>query len=452
MGLPPVLEAAPLPHYLGPQEDGTTMDVKGCNGDTGKDWHSVSVSKPEVEYHFELLESKDRSDAGGYLSLCGLSKLVDSKSGTGGEGERALSDLDSCLTKNESSSPYITMETRDSSTGVKEVRVSFHGLDDSQQKSDKQDMGYNAEDGCLPLVAQLRSLLSGAKLPCGVLLPGDGKNSLLEGLNTVLHSFRTSGLSQGAPASVGDFNTNSGEQPKTLSNPEIPKSRVTEFPRRTVSEDLQARCDAFPLAHYRPDCPVWCSREEEQKSDGDASPVPSPNFVNPVTMNCKKPPKPPKPPRYPGKSASLDSATAAAITAAKAAAARRKALKQAAAKRKARIAAPPNSGGTPVIALLLTIGFGLLMVFQGLFVQNTSSNDNNEKIFVDVPSNEFGGPLAGKPNAFGLPYLDPEVRSSSLALDPGQTDVVVSNAIYKSMLEIETSRVPQGSDPTVALR
>ncbi|KAL2611590.1 hypothetical protein R1flu_023282 [Riccia fluitans] len=61
--------------------------------------------------------------------------------------------------------------------------------------------------------------------------------------------------------------------------------------------------------------------------------VPNSNVSSPVNMNCKKPPKLPKPPRYPGKSTSLDSGAAAAISAAKAAALRRE-LQQAAAKRK----------------------------------------------------------------------------------------------------------------------
>ncbi|KAL2611583.1 hypothetical protein R1flu_023275 [Riccia fluitans] len=453
MGLPPALDGAPVPQFLGLQAGGTRMDVTDCNGDTvvGMDWHSVSVNNsagPEVEYRFELVERKNGSDAGSYLSLCGLSKLVDSQGGRADEAKPAMNNFGGTRGE-DSSSPYITMETCDSSTGLQEVRVSFHGLEDSRKASSEtglchrgnHDMGYNSEDGCLPL---LRAFFSGPKLSCGGVLSGDGKHSLLDGIGTVLHSFRTSDLSPEA-AAIGDFSVKAGNQTKTA--PSICK----EFPKRTLFEarDLQARCDAFPLAHYRPDCPVWGSSALEQKRDGGGSMVPNSNVSSPVNMNCKKPPKPPKPPRYPGKSTSLDSATAAAISAAKAAALRRRELKQAAAKRKARLSSPPNSGGTPIIALLLTIGFGLLMVFQGLFVQSTPPNNESEKVFVSAPSDEFGVPVSDRPSSFGLAYLDPEVRSSNPALDPGKADMVISDAIYKSMLEIESSRLPQGSDPTV---
>ncbi|KAL2611591.1 hypothetical protein R1flu_023283 [Riccia fluitans] len=159
MGLPPALDGAPVPQFPGLQADGTRMDVTDCDWDTvvGMDWHSVSVNNsagPEVEYRFELVERKNGSDAGSYLSLCGLSKLVDSQGGRGDEVKPAVNNFGGTRGE-DSSSPHITMETCDSSTGLQEVRVSFHGLEDSRKASSEtglchrgnHDMGYNSEDG-----------------------------------------------------------------------------------------------------------------------------------------------------------------------------------------------------------------------------------------------------------------------------------------------------------------
>ncbi|KAG6544188.1 hypothetical protein Mapa_014388 [Marchantia paleacea] len=468
------------PQFLGLQTDGARKEaVSGGKSDTmmkqqppaDSEWHSISLedsSRPEVEYCFKLVERKDGSDTRTLfgsnkvsqqtrkleLSLCGLSKYVDSSNGKGDEAKSLVSYPEG-LKKDRS---YITMEALDSSNGVKEVRVSFHGLEDSRKVG--TDTGFNQagydDDGCLSLVSQFRALLSPPKLSCGGLLSGDGKHSLFDGLGSLLHSFKTSDSSLLTGLHDDSNNTNTaGTQAEHRPDPSAGFTMTSStasckdsFPKRALFEarDPQSRSDALPLAHYRPEGPAWCSRDVEQKRDGATTPPKANTNNSPVHMNCKKPPKPPKPPRHPGRATSLDSAT---IAAQRAAAARRKVLKQAAAKRKARVAAPANSG-TPFIALALTLGFGILMVFQGLFVQSNATYGDSDKAFVDVPSDQFGQFSAETDNSYGYPYqIDAGVQSSNQVADPGKADMLISNAFFKSMQEIQSSGSSLTSDLTV---
>ncbi|BBN16187.1 hypothetical protein MPTK1_7g04190 [Marchantia polymorpha subsp. ruderalis] len=463
------------PQFLGLQADGAVKEAVGCGkgGDTmmkqqqqrpaDSEWHSISLdeaSRPEVEYCFKLVERKDGSETRPLfgssevsqqtrkleLSLCGLSR--DGK----GDEAKSMGSYPDGLKKDRS---YITMEALDSSNGVKEVRVSFHGLEDSRKGA--TDTGFNPagydDDGCLSLVSQFRALFSPPKLSCGGLLSGDGKHSLFDGLGSLLHSFKTSDLDDSSNTDVAGMLQPEHTTTKTSSTTMAASPCKESFPKRGAlfeARDPQSRSDALPLAHYRPEGPAWCSSRcdgGEQKRDG-ASIAPkgnNPNSSSPVNMNCKKPPKPPKPPRHPGRATSLDSAT---IAAHRAAAARRKMLKQAAAKRKARVAAPASSG-TPFIALALTLGFGILMVFQGLFVQSSATYGDSDKAFVDVPSDQFGHFSAEADNSYGYPYqIDAGEQGANEVADPGKAEMLISNAFFKSMQEIQSSSSGRGSLPS----
>ncbi|OAE22999.1 hypothetical protein AXG93_1231s1120 [Marchantia polymorpha subsp. ruderalis] len=418
------------PQFLGLQADGAVKEAVGCGkgGDTmmkqqqqrpaDSEWHSISLdeaSRPEVEYCFKLVERKDGSETRPLfgssevsqqtrkleLSLCGLSR--DGK----GDEAKSMGSYPDGLKKDRS---YITMEALDSSNGVKE-------------------------------------------LSCGGLLSGDGKHSLFDGLGSLLHSFKTSDLDDSSNTDVAGMLQPEHTTTKTSSTTMAASPCKESFPKRGAlfeARDPQSRSDALPLAHYRPEGPAWCSSRcdgGEQKRDG-ASIAPkgnNPNSSSPVNMNCKKPPKPPKPPRHPGRATSLDSAT---IAAHRAAAARRKMLKQAAAKRKARVAAPASSG-TPFIALALTLGFGILMVFQGLFVQSSATYGDSDKAFVDVPSDQFGHFSAEADNSYGYPYqIDAGEQGANEVADPGKAEMLISNAFFKSMQEIQSSSSGRGSLPS----
>lgn len=414
---------------------GRTPDA---NGAAGEEWQSVPLEESwrwETECSGLMTEGNQMTETCRKLdySMCGLTKFTSSYASVETNASKA-------------DTKYVNIKTSEDYSAAHEVRLSIHAREDPKTTSenlvcktgnkviaDTVPLLQPADDECLPLLQQVRAFIKGSKLSCTGLLSGDGK-PLYNGWSSLLQrcfSFKSSEASSEGEShwmkrsSSGISWTTSSKAPSSTTCG-TGAAEATKGNSLLV-RDPASRAEALPLAHYRPtDGVAW--------KEGDVMTVQSTaSAKSPVHANYKKPPKPP---RHPGRSASLDSATLAAQRAAK------KCRDKASAKRKSRGAAnaAASTGLTPLVALVLTIGFGVLMVFQGVFVQtNVSYGRNTDSDLVNVAANSRFSRLAQKADSFvSLHPIDPNLLAS-LNADVSKSEAILG-VLQKSMTDLPWSR------------
>ncbi|CAM6107331.1 unnamed protein product [Calypogeia fissa] len=407
----------------------------------GGEWQSVPLEEslqPEAEYCVFVRDGKQVTENSRKTeySFCGLSKVTSGDGAVDGTG----------VSKEDCNYISIRASLEDYSA-VKEVRVTIHPLEDPKKCSDNvvyktgnkvldsAPLLGHGDDECLPLLQQVRAFIKGAKLSCTGLLAGDGK-PFFNGWTSLLQrsfSFKSSETSSESESlykknvTTGISRTTSAPTPTLTICSTVVAETVKPSP--LMARDPATRAEALPLAHYRPtDGVVW---KEGDVKTGQSVPA----AKSPVHANCKKPPKPP---RHPGRSASLDSATSAAQRAA------RKNRERVFAKRKARGAAnaAASTGLSPVVALVLTIAFGILMVFQGVFVQtNVSYGRNTESDITNVAANSRFSLPVHKADSFVSNHPIDRNLPASLIVEASNSEALLSGALQKSMRDLPWSRI-----------